>query len=769
MGAGNRSVGLVGALQSMVPDNPRGATAQLKKELGVQLAVRGDHAAKWGDFQKQVERSRSLRVMGWARPGSTAVHLIHSIGVFSEIGTSSPLRDETIGFWGDYTRLGPPKPMKIPPQNGWKYKECKICTDGDAMVAYYADGSKDGSFWQVGQADAKEKVWLPRLVLLPTILGEYCAQKRREGKDLYEEVSRMVCEGTIMAAEAKLVQQWSLAVMQTATANKSPVCCEIDGILEDEHIFETWCADTLEMNFGSLSKNLGASGVIGHDQMQMMQALGSSMGQSMGQYMGQSVGTSLGVQATSGQHGQAVQTGKAAAAKPEGGYVFKKWQIAAVCGFTGTTDAKKVQPIWKDWQTSKEVEQHRQDLWNRMCAYAEKRPKFEIDECVFYYKSTMKELVACRFNPGELVATYRGCNKGLSPLNNMPKDVEQIERAREIEDARRESGDDPNFAEALRLLASDPPAPPEDYASLLLLVTTTTAQLWVMFGGRCDLFQKMELLRLQLKHQMVARYKAKFTPYKCREYTWAMISEFRQYFSQKVTYADLTAPGGPVWPTSMMGNLIAKVQYVEECKRPLFPEQWKTVNYSARGGTKVDTLLPVWRHGWGRPVEDYWVGVAMGTSLGLRCCLTHTNSSSSIRIPAMCVRLRLVSARGRLVAHLLRRHHSRRLQPRGLGRRANRWTCRTARILSSPGSKTITRSSRVGSCSASFVQLAGSRIFRCSQQLPSMFPTARTRCAIANAWEFAHMKVGVVTSTIRRKGRWMMPSARNFVTRQRQA
>ena len=153
-----------------------------------------------------------------------------------------------------------------------------------------------------------------------------------------------------------------------------------------------------------------------------------------------------------------------------------------------------VQPSWKDWQISKEVEQHRHNLWTCMCACAEKRPKFEIDKCVFSYKPTMKELVVGWFNPDNLVATYCGCNKGLSPLINMPKDVEQLERAREIEDTCREPGDDLNFAEALWLLALDPPAPPEDYASLVLLVTTTTTQLWVMLGGRCDLFLKMELL-----------------------------------------------------------------------------------------------------------------------------------------------------------------------------------------------------------------------------------------------------------------------------------
>ena len=87
-------------------------------------------------------------------------------------------------------------------------------------------------------------------------------------------------------------------------------------------------------------------------------------------------------------------------------------------GFTGVTDPRNVQPIWKEWQMSKEVEQKRQDLWLCMQAYAHNN-KFEIDECVFYYKFTIKDLVACRFNPGDVIAQFWTYDKGLSPLNNM--------------------------------------------------------------------------------------------------------------------------------------------------------------------------------------------------------------------------------------------------------------------------------------------------------------------------------------------------------------
>ena len=144
--AGQVSLGLLGALQQLLPLDILDIRDQLQLELALQLSARASYATKWEDFGRQVIASISLRVMGWIKPGAPYIHLIHTIGVFWEMGTLSPHKDDTIGFLGDFTRMGPPRPMNIPPQNGWRYEERDICVDGLAMNDYYAGLNKRGQF-----------------------------------------------------------------------------------------------------------------------------------------------------------------------------------------------------------------------------------------------------------------------------------------------------------------------------------------------------------------------------------------------------------------------------------------------------------------------------------------------------------------------------------------------------------------------------------------------------------------------------------------------
>ena len=65
----------------------------------------------------------------------------------------------------------------------------------------------------------------------------------------------------------------------------------------------------------------------------------------------------------------------------------------------------------------------------------------------------------------------------------------------------------------------------------------------------------------------------KFAPFLVRQYVWAILCEYRQYFGQKVGYKDLSSSKGPVWPASLMGNLLGKVMNLEPCTRVSFLEK----------------------------------------------------------------------------------------------------------------------------------------------------------------------------------------------------
>ena len=81
------------------------------------------------------------------------------------------------------------------------------------MNGYYAGLNKRGKFWKLSLVNTKTKVFLPRLLLLPTFLAEFCASQQRTGGELYQEVERLIAEGLATAPQARLVLEWSMAAI----------------------------------------------------------------------------------------------------------------------------------------------------------------------------------------------------------------------------------------------------------------------------------------------------------------------------------------------------------------------------------------------------------------------------------------------------------------------------------------------------------------------------------------------------------------------------
>ena len=94
---GQVSSGLLGALQRLLPSDILDIRDQLQLELALQLSAQASYVTKWEDFGRQVAASRSLRVIGWIKPGAPYIYHIHIIGVFWEMGTLSPHKENFLG------------------------------------------------------------------------------------------------------------------------------------------------------------------------------------------------------------------------------------------------------------------------------------------------------------------------------------------------------------------------------------------------------------------------------------------------------------------------------------------------------------------------------------------------------------------------------------------------------------------------------------------------------------------------------------------------
>ena len=167
------------------------------------------------------------------------------------------------------------------------YKECEICVVGLAMNDYYAGWNKRGHFWKLYLVNIKIKVFLPRLLLLPTFLAEFCASQRRTGEELYQEVERLMAEALTTAPQARLVLEWSMSAMQEKPVNKNHASCTIDGTLEDEEIFQDWYADLLKST--GVVAGQGAANGASLNNVQVLTDIAIGVDNSAGQAVGQAM------------------------------------------------------------------------------------------------------------------------------------------------------------------------------------------------------------------------------------------------------------------------------------------------------------------------------------------------------------------------------------------------------------------------------------------------------------------------------------------------
>ena len=130
------------------------------------------------------------------------------------------------------------------------------------------------------------------------------------------------------------------------------------------------------------------------------------------------------------------------------------------------------------------------------------------------------------------------------------------------------------LTEALLLNKRDPCLPASNYHELKLDLGTFCALLWVLFGEKCDYFENCFALLRMLDSDNVFANSNTFTPLMCRQITWAVINDSRQYFFRTVT-ADHFSSGRVRWPTSLLMQVIgADIQACRGISMGNFPEKW---------------------------------------------------------------------------------------------------------------------------------------------------------------------------------------------------
>jgi len=159
--------------------------------------------------------------------------------------------------------------------------------------------------------------------------------------------------------------------------------------------------------------------------------------------------------------------------------------LATIMGFSGVTDPTYITMIWRKWQRTSKLLTHENDLirgikvWSRAVG-------IEVSPCLFFTKQQIKDFTSGNFNPGDCLALFVSCDRGVSILSCMSMTLMQQEKHKSREAAEGKSTSNHSLTEALQLQSTDPPAPSTHYQEFKLLLGTFAGLLAVLFGTGCD-------------------------------------------------------------------------------------------------------------------------------------------------------------------------------------------------------------------------------------------------------------------------------------------
>jgi hypothetical protein len=198
----------------------------------------------------------------------------------------------------------------------------------------------------------------------------------------------------------------------------------------------------------------------------------------------------------------------------------------------------------------------------------------QINRSIYFEKASMDDITKMEFGPGTPTAYLNTAEQGISILTCRPRMGNEAAELRAKEHAVDSTHRNHTLAEALLLGKRDPRPPASTFHELKLDLGTFCALLWVLFGDKCDLFDNCYALFTMLDSESVTANASNFTPTICRQITWAVLNDSRQYFFRTVT-VDNFASGQVRWPSSLLMQIIgADVHACREIKMGNFPEKW---------------------------------------------------------------------------------------------------------------------------------------------------------------------------------------------------
>jgi hypothetical protein len=582
---------------------PHGFPSEIiAEELKAQAEVGGD-GAKMAVFRVETLQQQGLTGFAFLQQKDMTIHIMHSPAAFHARGASGPLKGKDIGFVGDRTDFSSPAPIVLQPEKPWKWITIKAVTTLAELETFYANPHNTGRFFTPPADATLERITIPRILMLPSNLLHFCAGHNRTPLDLLQEVGRIMTvltpdpntPGAFTMQDYDLVHNWCCGALHLDKNESSLVSYDIQAAVGND-IFNRWAKARLDATLGPIHPILTlhsqpaqafprqptnhrptatrqtttpapppdpaspTAPIPRHTNTDLtnLAALAAEFGK--------------GVMAALGQPGAGAAAALGANTDKR---EYDEFQKAMLQGFAHTPTAAGLPHIWALFCQTKSLDTHRLHIKEAMSLWA-RNNGVTINRGVYFTKPAIEDIVNLRFNPGGSAAYYATAEKGISILLCRSRPGEDRESARQHELAEELSSTNRSLSEAMSLTKSAPRPAPDTYTDLKASVGTFCALIWALFGDGCEYFRKLFQVYLCLDSDRACEDWANFTPLLCRQITWAIIDDGREYFSQTMLPERFQVPPGTHirYPCSSLEELIRPIRTQSPILRANFPTQW---------------------------------------------------------------------------------------------------------------------------------------------------------------------------------------------------
>ena len=525
-------------------------------------------AARKADIMNQIlAYSPEIKSFAVVFKGSSIVKVVHGINRY--YGQHAPeLNGAVLGRIGKWTLFSTPQLVQLPSEKTWAWVKVQVPVVADKYHAFHAKPENRGKLYRPEEGEATVEADLPILLALPAPAAVYASEQERTTAEMDKFFAGMPnMPGSKVTAEDVSLHRKYMQTAGSEAKNASGSWTHGMAIAEKAQAVTTDSDGLLKLMHTHMTSYLG----------QGPQAKKTAPAAAKTPDYGNRYDTLQSMPAMMNEFVKRMSEIKEEKAKKaEEGVVMTEFMTAALKGFAGVDNEGQLPVFYALLRRTKEVGDVRAYIMAAMDRWA-KYNGIKIETNMFLPEETVKNIMKVKPNPLETVASSTTTDLGVSNMVCLPRKSKDIEERLMWEQAARETENNRTFREAASRLKGETRDPPSNFWQVEVMVATTAALMSVLYGERCPLYINLMKIHDILQENTVQQQKGAFTKLFCRQLTWAIYDDMRNFFSKRVMPATVTGGGRSRYPTSYMQDFFSNVMYQSPIHRSTFPIAWMDV------------------------------------------------------------------------------------------------------------------------------------------------------------------------------------------------